>query len=192
MSAADRERWDAKYAARPAAPPEPEAWFVETVEGWNPGTALDVACGLGQHALWLARRGWRVQGVDVSPVGLGHARRLAEAVGACVDWVAADLDEFAPPPAAFDLIIVFRYLDRQRLPAQLVRALKPGGRLIYETFVAGGASAGGHCRNPAYLLQPGELPRLFADLEILATSEVDLPGRRVARLVGQKRLSAAD
>ncbi|HUQ71942.1 MAG TPA: class I SAM-dependent methyltransferase [Planctomycetaceae bacterium] len=186
MSAADRSKWDAKYAAIPLATElAVDPWFIEVVAPLPPGRALDVACGLGHHAIWLAERGWQVTAVDVSPVGLAKARELADQWNAAVEWRAADLDEFCPDVAAFDLIAVFRFLDRRQLPQRLTNALKPQGRLVYCTFCAMQAVAtDGHVRNPAFVLQPGELSALFPQLRPEQYSESDCGGDGYARFVG--------
>jgi len=186
MSAADRSKWDAKYAAVPLATElAVDPWFIEVVAPLPPGRALDVACGLGHHAIWLAERGWQVTAVDVSPVGLAKARELADQRGVTVEWLAADLDEFCPKFSAFDLIAVIRFLDRVHLPQRLTIALKPKGRLVYSTFCAMQTVASdGHVRNPAFVLQPGELPTLFPHLRSEQYSESDCGGESYARFVG--------
>jgi len=189
VSSADRQRWDAKYAAK-AVPDElePDAWLVEQVASLPPGHALEPACGLGHNAIWLAQQGWQVDAVDVSPVGLRLASELADRHHAKVHWIASDLDEFTAPPGTYDLILVFRFLDRARLPAIIEQALRPGGRLLYETFTLAHISRPeSHMKNQAFALAPGELPELFPRLATLSYSELTLPDRDVARLVAQRR-----
>src|SRR5258708_33029292 len=117
MSASDRKRWDEKYQAKPV--PDslvPDAWLIEQTSNLQPGRALELACGLGHNAIWLAQQGWTVDAVDVSPVGLANAEKLAHNVAAHVNWIAADLDEFIPQLQTYDLVLVFRFLDRGRMP----------------------------------------------------------------------------
>jgi 2-polyprenyl-3-methyl-5-hydroxy-6-metoxy-1,4-benzoquinol methylase len=189
MSHADRERWDSKYAAKPA--PErlnPDDWLTQVVSGLTPGQALELACGAGHNSVWLASQGWQLDAVDISPIGLAQAEELARTCGVRVNWIAADLDEFTPAPETYDLVIVFRFLDRVRLPGIVEHALRPGGRLIYETFTtAHTRRPDSHMKNPAFALEPGELPRLFPRLEIVSYAECALPDRDVARFVGVKR-----
>ena len=188
MSSSDRERWDAKYAAKSV--PEkllPDEWLTRHVAGLKSGRALELACGLGHNAIWLARQGWQVDAVDVSPIGLQLAAELASRQGADVHWIAADLDEFRPPVETYDLIVVLRFLDRLRLPPLIEHSLRPGGRLIYETFTLAQIDRPeSHLKNPAFALAAGELPRLFAGLQILSYAECTLPDRDVARLVAQR------
>jgi len=189
MAQADRDRWDAKYAARQA--PEglrPDEWLIDEARDLAPGRALELACGLGHNAIWLASRGWQVDALDISPVGLGQARDLAQIHGAQVNWIAADLDDFVPVPETYDLVIVFRFLDRHSLPRIVQEGLRPGARLCFESFtMAHTRRPDSHMRNPEFALESGELPRLFPRLEAASYSECSLADRDVARFVGVKR-----
>ena len=189
MATSDRDRWDAKYAGKPVtAVTPPDDWLRQHAAPLAAGTALDLACGLGHNAIWLAQQGWRVDAVDISPVGLSLAASLAERVGCrAVSWIAADLDTFVPREAGYDLITVFRFLDRLRLPQVIEAALRPGGMLIYETFSRRQMSrSDNHLKCDQFTLGPGELPALFPQLTVVATEEIDLPDRCVARLVARK------
>ncbi len=189
MSASDRDRWNAKYAEKPV--PErlsPDDWLLECVANLKPGRALELACGLGHNASWLATVGWQVDAVDISPTGLAIADAFARKHDARVHWITADLDEYVPEPAAYDLVVVIRYLDRQRLPGIIEQALRPGGRLIYETVTTGHlVRPDNHIKNPAFALEPGELPRLFPRLEVVSYAEYSLADRDVARFVAVSR-----
>ncbi len=189
MTASDREKWDAKYAqATLSAGLVPDDWLVACCRNLPPGRALDVACGLGHNAVWLATQGWCVDAVDVSPRGIALATALAERQGAKVNWICADLDEWLPQPGAYALVCVFRYLDRNRLPGLLTGALTPGGHLCYETFTTGQFSrADNPLRDRRFALQPGELATLYADLGILSCGEIELSDRAVGRLLARKR-----
>ncbi len=189
MSDSDRQRWDEKYALQ--SPPEellPDDWLIENVENRQPGRALELACGVGHNAIRLAQQGWTVDAVDISAAGLRLAAQLA-ARFSCppLQWIAAEIDEFTPEPETYDLILVFRFLDRRRLPAVISAALRPGGRLIYETFSRSQLDrSDNHIRNPAFTLEPGELPRLYGGLEIIADRETEFPDRTVVQFVGEK------
>jgi tellurite methyltransferase len=188
VSESDLQRWNEKYAAK-AVPGHlvPDTWLVEQAASLPPGRALELACGLGHNAIWLAQQGWQVDAVDISPVGLSLAQNLARENNASVNWIAADLDEVSPEIDAYDLLLVFRFLDRARLPGIIQQALKPGGRLLYETFTTAHlARPDSHMKNPAFALAPGELPRLFPACEICEFAECSLPDRDVARLVACK------
>jgi tellurite methyltransferase len=155
------------------------------------GPALDLACGRGRHALALA-------GCGVVTIGLDRDRaRLRELAGAAraralrVLPLLADVEAAARIPlasASCGAVLVFRYLHRP-LASEIVRVLRPGGVLLYETFVRQHRELSDHPRNPAFLLDAGELPKLFAALEVLRAEEavVQAPApEAVARLVARK------
>jgi SAM-dependent methyltransferase len=130
-----RERWNEKWLERLAdGYDEPSSFLVAEVEPLSPGRALDLACGMGRNAIWLAERGWRVTAVDYSEVALAEARRRAAARGVEVEWVLADVTEWAPDAGSFDLVCVF-YLqlpaaERRIVLAQAARAVGPGGVVL--------------------------------------------------------------
>ncbi|MBC8871000.1 MAG: methyltransferase domain-containing protein [Planctomycetes bacterium] len=198
MSARDRERWDQKYAKR--APPsivQPDEWLVETFQviQTSPGTAesgrraLDVACGLGHNAIWLARHGWQVDAVDISLNGLELAGQSANANDVRVSWMEADLDEWTPAPSGYDLAIVFRFLDRETVPRVVRNGVRPGGWLVYETFsVAQCERLDNQINNPSFTLAPDELTTLFPDFDVVAHREDILSDRTVERFLGQRQL----
>jgi 2-polyprenyl-3-methyl-5-hydroxy-6-metoxy-1,4-benzoquinol methylase len=190
MTIADRQRWDEKYTAKPVpAKIAPDGWLIEQVSALKPGRALELACGLGHNAIWLAQHGWQVDAVDISSVGLEGSEKMAQRSAAQVNWIAADLDDFVPEANVYELVIIFRFLDRVGVPAIVQQALKPGGHLIYETFtVSHVARPDGRMKNPAFALEPGELPRLFPQFEIVSSDECALADRDVARLVATKRV----
>lgn len=184
MTMTDRDRWDAKYLAQ-AAPTEvePSTWLVKHASALKPGRALDLACGFGHAAIWLAERGWDVTAIDISPPGLAAAKQLAESRQVHVNWIVADLDDAPLGDAEFDLITVFRFLDRNTLPSRITAALRPGGRLLYETFLMSETPGRTpHVRNPAFLLRLGELPQLFRGLKVLDYEEHVTESDAVARL----------
>jgi ubiquinone/menaquinone biosynthesis C-methylase UbiE len=131
----DRHDWDERYAGDDLVwTATPNRFLAEEVTGLAPGTAVDLACGEGRNAVWLAEEGWRVTGVDFSEVGLDKGRRLAESRGVEVEWVASAVEAYAPPPEGFDLVAVC-YLQLplpQRTTALeiAVRAVAPGGTLV--------------------------------------------------------------
>ena len=133
-------RWTARRgtAATPTASScgraTPNRFLVAEAAALPAGRALDVACGEGRNAVWLAERGWRVTGVDFSEVGLEKARALARARGVRAEWVAADLLGYTPEPQAFELVLVF-YLqvpaaERRPIVRAAAGAVAPGGRFL--------------------------------------------------------------
>ena len=170
----------------------PSSWLVANADLLPRGASvLDVACGAGRHALLLAAAGFRVRAVDRDPAKIvflqDAAARLVVPVEAAVVDLEADLPGAAGVDlgtAAFDLVLVVHYLHRPLFPA-LARAVKPGGLLLYETYTMDQA-ARGRPTNPDFLLQPGELPRLAAPLEILRRREGEFDGRMVAGIVARR------
>jgi 2-polyprenyl-3-methyl-5-hydroxy-6-metoxy-1,4-benzoquinol methylase len=188
MSTSDRKRWDEKYRAKPVPDKiAPDDWLIEQTSSLPLGRALELACGLGYNAIWLAQQGWKVDAIDISPLGLASAQKLAQTNAARVNWIAADVHEFTSQADAYDLVVVFRFLDRVRLPGIVQQALRPGGRLIYETFTAAHIERpDSHMKNPDFALQPQELPSLFLQLKVVSYAECALVDRDVARLVATK------
>jgi SAM-dependent methyltransferase len=122
------------------------------------GTILDLACGSGRHARWLAKQGWQVEAVDRDETAIAGLQQIPG-----IRAYAADLEN-APWPFAgrtFDGIVVCRYLHRPLLPL-LADCLSAGGVLIYETFMQG-QERFGRPHNPDFLLQPNELLKAYAD-----------------------------
>ena len=154
------------------------------------GPVLDLACGAGRNVLPLARAGHAVIGLDRDRARLAALRTAAR--GLRVSLIQADLEASDTIPlasASCAAVLVFRYLHRPLAP-EIVRVLRPDGLLLYETFTLDHREIAQHPRNPAFLLEPGELPRLFAALETLRAEEarVSAPAAEaVARLVARKR-----
>ncbi|MEL5953419.1 methyltransferase domain-containing protein [Streptomyces sp. CLV115] len=132
------EFWNDVYAARPAAvDPRPNVCLTETVIGLPPGDVLDLGCGAGGDALWLARLGWRVIAVDVSSVAVERLRGLALTNGLSDDRLSAQQHDLRRsfPDGAFDLVCAHYLhtpldLDRAALLRAAAHALRPGGRLL--------------------------------------------------------------
>ena len=131
-----REDWNRRYATadRIHATAVPNRFLVAEAADLPPGRALDVACGAGRNALWLAQHGWRVTAVDFSDVALAMARDLAAACGVEVEWIEADVATWTPPARAYDLVSVL-YLqlppaERRAALGHAVNAVRPGGTLL--------------------------------------------------------------
>ena len=175
-------------AAQEAGGAEPSPWLIDNRHLLpRGGMVLDVACGRGRHALWLARAGFQVHAVDRDPDALAFVRQAAASAGLEIATATMDLETTPPPDlgdARYDAIVVANYLHRALFPA-LKRALKPSGVLIYETFTIFQA-ARGKPTNPAYLLQPGELASLVAPLGVLHAREGEVDGRHIASIVARR------
>jgi SAM-dependent methyltransferase len=131
----DSEAWNRRYAGTELVwTAQPNRFLVSETADLTPGGALDVACGEGRNAVWLAEQGWRATGVDFSDVALGKARGLAEARAVEVDWVQADVVAHRPGERAFDLVVVFylQLAEAARRPAlrAAADAVAVGGTLL--------------------------------------------------------------
>lgn len=163
-------------------------WLVQHIGLIPPGLpVLDVASGKGRHALFLADGGWAVHAIDRDEEALAELRASAATRRLPVTTEVIDLEHGAScfGSERFGAVVVFNYLHRPLMPA-LVDAVAPGGVLIYETFTVGQA-ARGHPKNPAFLLEAGELSALVAPLEILRSREGEFEGKLIASVVAQRR-----
>ncbi len=167
-AAMDREAWDRRYAdAELIWTAEPNRFLVSETASLTPGRALDLACGEGRNAVWLAGNGWEVTGVDFSEVALEKARGLAAARGVPVRWEAADLLAYTPEPHAYGLVTVL-YLqvpatERRTVLRAAAEAVAPGGRLLVVAHDASNLELGyGGPREPAVLYSAQDV---LADLE---------------------------
>jgi uncharacterized OsmC-like protein/predicted O-methyltransferase YrrM len=162
--------WDERYRGATLLWTErPNQFLVEEVSGLEPGRALDLGTGEGRNAVWLAEQGWKVTAVDFSRVALDRGAAIAQHGDVDVEWVQADLTQYRPAAAAFDLVVIL-YLHlaagaRRGVLEQAVTALRPGGRVLIvghdlENRVAGH----GGPQDPSVLYAPdriaGELPGL--------------------------------
>ncbi|MBT8203115.1 MAG: methyltransferase domain-containing protein [Acidimicrobiia bacterium] len=173
-------QWDDRYRAQGLVwTADPNRFLVEAVAGLEPGSALDLACGEGRNAVWLAANGWRVTGVDFSPVGLDKARLLAAEAGVAVDWELADVTAWEAP-ARHDLVIVlYLHLDPPAVRAALrraVAAVAPGGRLLVVGHAVRNLTDGyGGPPDPALLFEPEQIAGELGDLSVERAEEVLRP-----------------
>lgn len=130
---------------------------------------LDLACGSGRHAIAAARLGARVVAIDADFRKIATARERSRSLS--ILWIAADLRTYPLPRDAFDLVMIFNYLDRARM-AEFRQAVRPGGFLLCETFLEAQREFGWGPMSADHLLQSGELVRLAEPFEILLAREV--------------------
>jgi 2-polyprenyl-3-methyl-5-hydroxy-6-metoxy-1,4-benzoquinol methylase len=142
---------------------------------------LDIACGSGRHAVAAAERGAQVIGIDTDTAQLEEAGRAAAKARVSVDWQQKNLERDGLPDGPFDLVMMFNYLDRERLPAFLA-SVRPGGFFLAETFTEQQRELGWGPTSDAHLLKPCELWSLVEPYEIVLAREVleMLDGRPMA------------
>jgi SAM-dependent methyltransferase len=163
------EDWDRRYARR-------EQWWsgrpndslVTEVRHLDPGTALDVGCGEGADAVWLARRGWRVTALDISEVALGRARRAAVEAGVSIVGVRADLTADPVPGCRYDLVSVcypaLPHAPDDRALRAVIDAVAPGGTLLVVGHAQHGTDGPSHHGSgPAHHVQPADVLRRLGD-----------------------------
>lgn len=178
--------WDRRYTEMDWSS-EPDETLVERVSRLAPGRALDLGCGPGRNAIWLARQGWNVTGVDVSAVGLAQAEERAGAAGVTLELVRADVLAFTPPGGWADLIVVanlhFAPGEREGFFARSITSLAPGGHLYVS----------GHHRESLGRAGPPDPDRLYTEqllAELLAPLTVEV--RRHVRSSGAGRPPRVD
>ncbi|HKR00668.1 MAG TPA: methyltransferase domain-containing protein [Pyrinomonadaceae bacterium] len=185
--------WDERYRRGEHVIKEPLPLLVRLANELPPGRALDLACGAGRHATFLAERGWRVTAVDASPVGIELAKASAREREVEVDWRVADLERggFEIEPGAYDLIGVFYYLQRSLFP-QIRAGVRRGGIVVAAIHMVD-ESPDVKPMNPDFLLRPGELRAEFRGWEILHDYEgaptEEGHRRRSAEIVVKKVMS---
>ena len=160
--------WDQRFADPNFIDSPPDPLLVEAVDMLPPGRALDLACGAGRHALFLARLGWQVTAVDSSAAAI---RRLkSQSAGLAIDARVADLEsgQFLILPATYDLIADFLYLQRDLFP-EIREGIHPGGIFAGEILLRENPAA--TPRNPDFQLSSGELRSLFHGWKVLFYSE---------------------
>lgn len=166
----------------------PAEWLLDNRDLWpHQGLVLDVACGKGRHAILLAQTGLQVRAIDRSAEAIDALRQESETRGLQIDAAVVDLETDPPPSlgqSLYDAVLVVNYLHRPLMPA-IRAAVKPGGRIFYETFTTGQAERG-HPRNPAFLLRDGELSELMAPLVVVRSREGEFEGRFVASVVAER------
>ena len=165
---------------------EPAEFLVENLHLLPRGRVLDVAMGSGRNAVFMAKQGFVVEGVDISAEAVARAREAARIAGVQIAAVVADLEAgYRIAPNAYDVIMVFNYLQRSLVPS-LRAGVRVGGMVIYETFTVEQARFG-KPQNPDFLLRPNELLDLFRGFRCLRYREGLLEGpRAVASILAER------
>jgi SAM-dependent methyltransferase len=201
MSRQERAAWDERFRTGDHAAEDPDPFLTQLDEylvalpperrpsagsaaGPEAPRAMDLACGAGRNAVYLAERGWNVTAGDVSLEGLKLAQALARKRGVTLQLFCQDLETLQLPAASFDLISCFFYLQRDLFP-QIRAALRPGGFVVFKTYTTDQLRFPGRPCHATHMLQPQELLQAFRDFRVLFYQET-LQGRGVARLIAQR------
>jgi tellurite methyltransferase len=191
MSVDEREMWDRKYGEGSHRLSEPDPLlpyaYQEFIQPLFPkaGVALDVAGGVGRHAIFLARHGWKVTLVDISSLGIGLARENAKELGGLINYQVSQVATASWDQSHYDIVMVFFYLEQGIFP-QLFNALRPGGLLIYKTYTHLASKFGKGPRHPMHLLKENELLHAFPEMTVLHYMET-MRNRGTAELVARKK-----
>lgn len=186
----ERDKWNQRYVQGTHGTLPPDSLLIQTFDRYieplfpNAGRALDIAGGTGRHAIFLAAKGWQVTLTDIAEEGIANARKNAGKLASRIEFRVEDLTQFDGSSASYDLILVFFFLRREMF-GDLVKALKPGGLLIYKGYTHGQAKFGGGPTNPDYLFAENELLHAFAQLQVLHYAEL-IRDCGLAEFVGRK------
>ena len=176
MALSDREKWDARYLKDPRGS-EPSKILIGYCDLAAVGNALDIACGNGRNSVYLAKKGFTVDAVDISTVATGQLAGKHPNI----DVICTDLDTWIIPPNRYELIVNIRFLDRHLFP-MIQEGLKPGGVLIVENFIDENMHQ--------YCLRPNELLHAFGAFRVVHYEEqrIDPPEKfaQIASLVALK------
>ena len=183
----DKSRWDKMYSKHKGYVfgKEPAAYLVEVLPQLPKGKALDLAMGEGRNAVYLAKKGFNVDGVDISEVAVRKARKLALESGVRIKTIIADLNKYQVQQEEYDVIMDFYFLNRSLIP-QIKKGLKKGGVVVFENYTIAHLKYD-KTQNKEYLLNIGELKSLFSDLEILKYREIDTGKQALASIVARKK-----
>jgi SAM-dependent methyltransferase len=166
-----REDWDARHAWVEDVWDEANRFLGAEVAELQPGRALDLACGQGRNAIWLATHGWEVTGVDFSEVAVAKALARAERDALPATFVCADLLDYEPTAGAYDLVLLLYLhvpaIERRHIVAKAASAVNPGGTFILLGHDLANMTDGvGGPSDPGLLYTPDQIARELPDLEI--------------------------
>jgi len=185
-----RAHWNLKFERGEPSLTQPDPFFIAAYERFaakafpNAGVALDLACGLGRHALWLASRGWQVTASDVSDVAIEKVRLAAIQLNVKLDLCAVDASDYEFEPMRFDLVVLFYHVDRSIFP-KIISSLKQGGLLICKARLHRNSATGATTVSNDSP-DKGELPSLFPELQVMYHKERPVRERGVVEFVGRK------
>jgi SAM-dependent methyltransferase len=169
LSTEDRNKWNQRYAEDSYRKTNPVSLLSEWLPRVPAGKALDLACGAGRNALYLAESGFQVDAIDISREGLRLAAQQAEERGLAINWIEHDLDEPYEFADDYNLIVVLWYVNLP-LITRLCDCLAPGGYLLCEEHLRSAREIIGPA-NPDFRVAPGALRKAVASLDLLLYQE---------------------
>ena len=183
----DRSHWDQLYrTSQYVFGTEPAIFLKDHVHDLPVGKVLDIAMGEGRNAVFMAKKGFQVEGVDYSDVAIQKAKRLARNQRVNITTINADLNHYSIKPETYDVILNIDFLLRPLVP-QIKKGLKKGGVVVFENYTID------QLKNPSgqgmrrdYVLNPGELRELFRDFQILVYRETNDGKDAKASLIARK------
>lgn len=183
----EKSRWNALLKTnRYVYGKEPTEFLRDNLRMLPIGKVLVLPMEEGRNAVFLARNGFQVEGVDYSDVALQKAKRLARDNGVSVTGINADLNEYVIPRESYDVIVNINF-HRKRVAGQIKQALKRGGIVLYESYTVDQlANISNRSARRDYMLERGELRELFKDFEVITYRETNDGKRAVASLVARK------
>lgn len=180
----DKQRWNERYLDNPM-PQSVSPLLEKYIEHAKVGQAVDIACGTGRNAHYLADLGFMVDAIDISDYALGKVKNSS-----MITKIDTDLDKYNLTPNKYDLIVNINYLNR-RLVSQMKEALRSGGVIVFETFIVAHGDFNLPTTNLDYLLRKNELLHSFIGLDVIYYEEkidINLRGEKikVASIVAKK------
>ena len=185
-----RQKWNDRYRDNRAVVPKP-VWVLEQYDHLLPrsGMALDLACGLGGNAIYLAQAGLAANAWDISDVAVRTLQNFSLSRSLMIDAVTRDVEKDPPEPSSQDVIVVSYFLSRP-LFRHLVAALRPGGLIYYQTFCIDRPEDSPGPSNPDFLLHQNELLKAFSSLQVLAFHDEGVVGDGSKGLHGESAIVA--
>jgi 2-polyprenyl-3-methyl-5-hydroxy-6-metoxy-1,4-benzoquinol methylase len=180
-----KKEWEKKYKSKTIdKEPDAAALLRENTHLFSGGTALDIAMGMGQNAIFLASHGYKVTGIDRSSSAVSLSRENAEKKAVSLRTVEADILTYGIRENYFDVILNFYFLERS-LIQKIKKGLKKNGLVFFETYTTDQSRFGGP-KNPDFLLKPNELLNCFLDFFIIFYHERIEEKKAIVSLIAQK------
>ena len=175
MSEEEKSNWEKRYSDDGYEPRQtPSALLTEWLDDLPPGRALDLACGTGRNALFLAEKGYDVTAIDISPRAIKLAEQMAREKGLKINWIVGDLDNYAIQ-GQYDLIVISFFSINKKMVPPIINALRSGGMLLSENHMLS-PSAADESHEHRFHLKPGELRELFQGLRVIRYGERKVDG----------------